>query len=423
MESARFDGVWDEVIAPPRGGILPFAARLLLLVLIPLTIVWLPLTTLPGMGTVTASDAALMALWGIVAFDLIVFGALGLEHHTVTILVLAVVIAVLAGLGGELGPEHGTGAREFQLIMKKFGLAAVIPLAAVRFRSPAVGTWTRIFTLAGIAALVMFAVKPELTAMLPRPEDFGSEPDPGERSIGLGTNPNDLAYTAVALAVLHGAFAAGRRDLVSRGLLVAALACAAACVVASGSRSGLLGGGAALAFCVASTRIRLGAKLVLIGIAVAAVVVGLSMSSVFQERLTRLATYGARERNVSARLDAQWSAARHSLDHPFGVGFRNIAWGTYSEHSWAVHTTDSVYFDTLMGAGFPGLLALLFLFWTCWRHVTRAGAGAPGVPILHSGIVAFLMFGMATVVPISVFLSPLFFLVVSGASHATRDDT
>jgi O-antigen ligase len=422
MESARYARAWDEVIAPVRGGALPFAGRVLLLALIPLTVVWLPLAKLPGLGTVTASDAALMALWGIVAFDLVAAGVSGLPHHTVTIVVLALLIAVLAGIGGEFGPEPGSGAQEFQLLMKKFGLAAVIPLAALRFRSPAMGTWTRLLTLAGIAALVLFTVKPELGELLPRPDRFDAE-RAGERATGLGTNPNDLAYTAAALAVLHGAFAAGRRSFVVRVLLVLALAGAAACVIASGSRSGLLGAGAAVAFCIVASRIRVSAKLALAGIAVAAVVVGLSMSAVFEERLSRLAAQGARERNLSARLDAQASAAKQSVDHPFGIGFRNIGWGIrHQRSSWRLHTTDSVYFDTLIGAGYPGLFALLLLFFTCWRHLKLTGGSAPSVPILQSGIIAFLVFGMATVVPMSVFLSPIFFLVVSGASHAPPRD-
>lgn len=421
MESASSERVWHEAIAPARGGVVPFLGRLLLLAVIPFTIVWLPLTKLPGVGTVTASDAALMLLWAIVALDLLTFGISDLEHHTMTLLLLALFIALLAGVGGELGPARGSGAREFQLFMKRFGLAAVIPLAGVRFRSEAMGTWFRVLTLAGIAALVLFTVKPELTAMLPRPEEFDAEA--GERATGLGTNPNDLAYTAIALAVLHGAFAARRRDLGARVLLGVALTGAAACVVASGSRSGLLGGGVALAFYLVAARVHVSAKLAVAAIAVAAVIVGVSSSGVFQERLRRLAAHGAREQNVSARAEAQWVALKQSLDHPFGVGFRNIGRGAYAqEASFTFHTTDSVYFDTLVGAGLAGLLALLFLFWICWRHVARTGGASPSVPVLHSGMVAFLAFGVATVVPISVFLSPLFFLIVSGASHAVRHD-
>jgi hypothetical protein len=43
--------------------------------------------------------------------------------------------------------------------------------------------------------------------------------------------------------------------------------------------------------------------------------------------------------------------------------------------------------------------------------------------VLKGGLVAFLFFGTATVVPISVFLSPLFFSIVSAAAYADGDET
>ena len=42
--------------------------------------------------------------------------------------------------------------------------------------------------------------------------------------------------------------------------------------------------------------------------------------------------------------------------------------------------------------------------------------------MLRAGVVAFLIFGTATVVPISVFLSPLFFQIVGAAAYPDEHD-
>jgi hypothetical protein len=85
-------------------------------------------------------------------------------------------------------------------------------------------------------------------------------------------------------------------------------------------------------------------------------------------------------------------------------------------------TSDSLYFDTLLAAGFPGILCLLSLLLIAWRHVACSRAASlPGVRILKGGLLAFAVFGTATVVPISVFLSPLFFSIAGAASFLNDD--
>jgi hypothetical protein len=105
------------------------------------------------------------------------------------------------------------------------------------------------------------------------------------------------------------------------------------------------------------------------------------------------------------------------------VGFSEFEAATSRAGTYlTLPTTDSVYFDTLLGAGFLGLFCLLGLFWTAWRHVGRSVVvGRRRAHLLKAGLVAFLLFGSATVVPVSIFLSPLFFSLVGMASYAHDD--
>jgi len=150
---------------------------------------------------------------------------------------------------------------------------------------------------------------------------------------------------------------------------------------------------------------------------------GLSYSTVFEQRLSKAYHEGFSEENVSTRLDAQWLATRASLSHPFGVGYTGLKRAMNETTSFGLATTDSVYCDTLLGAGFAGLLCLLALLWTAWRHIALClPARDPRAHALRSGLVAFVMFGAATVVPVSVYLAPLFFTLVGSAAYADADD-
>ncbi len=404
-----------------RGGPVPFLARLLLLAVIPCSVVWFPVALTPA-GTIAGSDAILIALWALTAVDVVVAGTRRVDLYAPAIVLLAIGIAVLAAMGAEIARARAEGAFEFMLFMKRFGLAAIIPLCAARFGSPAMGAWTRLVTLALVALLVVFTLRPDLAELLPRPEEW--ERGAAERATGLGTNPNDLAYAAIALAILHCAFLPRHSAPLARIALLAVLAGAALCVIASGSRSGLAGAVAAIGYLVVSRTIRARSKAFAIGWGVAAVLIGLSSSAVFRERMERVYQRGAQEENVAGRVYSQWSAVRASARYPLGVGFRNISWATRRTGAmYEIRTTDSVYLDTLVGAGYLGLVALLALLRSAWRHLAVSARDPRAAATLQSGLVAFFVFGAATVVPVSVFLSPLFFTIVAGGSHAgTRSE-
>jgi O-antigen ligase len=403
-------------LAPVRSGVLAVSGGMLLIASVAFSLVWFPVAR-TGVGTIAGSDAALIALWAVTALDLLVRGAWELDVETPAMVVMAIVIALLAAAASEVSRAQSDGLLEFMSFMKRFGLAAVIPLAAVRFGSRSTATGLRVLTVAAIAALVVFALRPELHDLLPKPDDW-EEGREMVRAAGLGMNPNNLAYGAVALAILHGALMPRRSGTSARLLLLLVLAGTAVCVVLSGSRSGLVGAVGALAFLLLRTRMSARAKLGLCVGAAAALVVGLQVNPTFQERLGRLYQLGANEANVAGRMHAQGLAVRAAGEHPFGVGFRNIGWAARSNQTYyAFATSDSAYVDTLLGAGVPGLLAFLLLLRLGWRHVARTGRRDRAESVLQAGLVAFFVFSMATVVPLSVFLAPLFFTIISGMSH------
>jgi hypothetical protein len=391
---------------------------------VPLCLVWLPLGSVPA-GNVTVSDAVLAGLWILTIWDLVTRGLSDVDPRTPAMLLLALGIGLLAAIGSELNTRGGKGAFEFFLLLKRFGLAAVLPLAAVRFRSRAMGGWMRGLTLVAIAGLVIFALVPELQAELPRPPEWDAN-GVGERATALLTNPNDLAYSVVALAILNAAFLPGRPQVMDRFLLAAALGGSGICLVLAASRSGLLGAAAALTIVLTSRRIRARTKAALAACSAIVVVVGLSTSDAFEQRVTRAYRQGSEEENVSSRLDAQRLALRASIRYPLGVGFTGYAEATRGiTRNWTPPGADSVYVETLLGAGVLGLAALLTLFATAWRHVVRS-APPTGlrVRILQAGMVAFIVFGTASVIPIAVSVSPLFFSMVAAASYpdARGDD-
>ena len=402
--------------APARRGLVPAAGRALLLASVPLAVVWIPVASLPGLGNVAAADVVLLGLWAATALELALRGAREVEAEPFVVLACASAVGLLAGLGAEIAGHEGTFVLEALLLMKRFGFAAILPLAAALFRSRGVARATRVVTVLCMAAMVLFTLRPELQAHLPRPTTF----DPtamDDRPTGLLTNPNDLAYASVALAVLHAAFLPRRAPLLERAVLAATLAGAAICVVSSGSRSGLIGSAGALAFLTLASGFRRRSKVILLAVSGVVIAAGLSSSPLFHERIERFYRQRLGDENVSSRLEAQWIAVQASAGHPLGVGYQNFLSATSNlRKSYAFTTSDSVYVDTLLGAGIPGLLALLALLAATWRHASRRHDEARR--IRQAGLVAFLLFGTAAVVPISVFLAPLFFWIPAAAALA-----
>ena len=273
-----------------------------------------------------------------------------------------------------------------------------------------------------VAALAVFTLFPDLQGWLPRPDAWDDVYAHEGRSVGPLMNPNDLAYAACALALLHIALLPTRRVRgLDRVLLGIVLASAATCVVESGSRSGFIGITEALAFLAASRRISLSTRAVIVTVGVVIFAAGMAYSAVFETRLSRAYQMGMREENVYTRVDAQALAVRTALAYPLGVGFTSFARISARTGDVPFTTSDSVYFDTLLGAGFLGFACFLALIARRGCALSRASAGTQREAVLKAGLLAFLFFGAATVVPISVFLSPLFFSLVGAAAFSDAD--
>lgn len=395
--------------AGERRGLVPLIGRGLLLLSIPLSILWIPVAYAPGLGNVTLSDLVLIALWGAVACELVVRGAGDVGRSPLVLLAAAASIGVFAGLGAVIGDFERTWAVEAAFHMKRFGIAAILPLAAALFRARGLSRATRVLSLLCMGAMVLFVARPELQAHLPRPATWDPA-DMDDRPTGLLTNANDLAYASVGLAVLHAAFFPRRAGIAARLGLATTLAGAGYCVLSSGSRSGLIGSLLAVGFVVLVSRIRWRTKALLLAVSVAAVMGGLSASAVFRDRIERFYRERLADENVSSRLEAQWIAVQASAARPLGVGYQNFLPATSSlRESYAFTTSDSVYTDTLLGAGVLGLAALLGTLGLAWH--LASGRGDDGRRIRQAGLVAFLFFGTASVIPISIFVAPLFFWI------------
>jgi O-antigen ligase len=407
-------------------GPLTILGRILLVAVIPLSLIWLPVGRIPGGGNVSAGDVAQVGLWVLSATALLVHGDAEMDVRAPVIAVLAVVIGLLAGVGAQLTFLDGKGLWfEAAMFMKRFGLAAIVPLASALFGSRSTGSWIRLASFVMICVLFAFTLDPSLQDSLPRPDDYDADVFASlGRATGSVTNPNDFAYASVSLFILHASFLPRRPRFWDRLVLVVALALAATCLASTGSRSGVVGAAGALAFVVLTSRIRIAVKMALVATAWIGVVIGLSYSSVFERRLQKAYHEGFNEENVYARVQMQVLAVKTAASHPYGVGYMNFSRATARDGAWLEYgTADSVYFDTLLGAGFVGLLALLALFRSAWMFVSRARPpDDPRGHFIKAGLVAFFLFGAATVVPISNFLAPLFFSLVGAAEHIDGAD-
>jgi hypothetical protein len=393
--------------------------RVFLVAAVPLSLIWIPVAHIPGAGNVAAGDVALFGLWALTVVAILTRSGLGVGASPALLAALPAAIGLFAATGAALTFTDATAVLEFAHFMKRFGLAAIIPLASARFGSAGTGRWMRAASAIMIGVLVALVLDPSLQAWLPRPEDWDDHFALEQRATGSVTNPNDLAYASVALLVLHGSFFPRRPRALDWAVLAAVIAGAAVSLFSSGSRSGAMGAAAALTWFVARAPLPLRAKAAVAAGALALGVAGLSYSAVFEQRVNELYTHGVHEVNVSSRLEAQWIAVQTSLSHPFGVGYAGFERAAGNVAKLVnLETSDSVFSDTLLGAGFGGLACLLAVLWIAWRHAGRAIVADDAAGYARqAGLVAFVAFGTATVVPVSVFLAPLFFTLIGSASY------
>lgn len=408
-------------------GLLPSIARILLVLSIPLSIIWLPFINLTGLGNMSANDSILILLWPLTFFYYLTCKKnMFIDYYLVRIISLVLLLACLSAFGsfyfiGESGP----GA-EFSIFMKRFGTSSIIPLAMYTFCSRSLIRWSKYILLLSMVALCCFTLFPELQLYLPI-SSLNPEIDPisfSDRATGLISNPNDLAYfTTLALA---GIICLARIDNVDRiknsiTIIFSALISFPS-IIYSGSRSGMLGLLAGCMFYIFKSHAALKIKIAFIVLMGMSGWYGWQISPVFSSRFESIYIYKLGEDNVLSRVQAQYVAVLSAVENPLGVGYGNFRDATEEISQGMmfpyVEGSDSAYFDTLLGTGFIGLVVLIVLFRKCWKYIKSSeNADYHSSIVLQSAFLSVLFFATSSITPISVFLSPVFFFIVGSSAY------
>ena len=403
-------------------------AQSLVLAVVPASILWWPIYEQRGTGTLTIADFVMACLWLLaVPPYLLATSATADQRRAFLIHLTAMAPGVLAALSSVFWIGSDNISSEIFMHMKRFGLASAIPLAMTMCGSRQVLDWSQRVIWGCIALLTLSTLVPEIADAMPvrtRIEDIAGL---GKRAIGLITNPNDLAYLMVCGAVVLLAIQLAQRRMTTPQLLWVAAGTAAAgfSLVGTGSRSGVLGAAAAAAFYVLKGAGKTRQKICLLLALSAAAVCAVQFSEVFQERMQSVYAEGTGEINISSRFDAQEMAVRAAFLNPLGVGYGNFAMVTKQlsrgKFVSEVDGSDSAYVDTLLGAGFLGLASLLTCFALCYRYVSpTCPPERRPLTVLQCGAIAMFVFGLATVSPIAVFVSPMFFFMIGVAGLIRR---
>lgn len=397
-----------------------------ILLLIPGSLVWWPLFSIPGAGTVAASDALLLILWPVTLWTLSRWnGSARLRRRALVIAGLPALIGLLGALAAALYTSSlDAGFLEFALQAKRFGLAAIVPAAMLVSRASAIRRVARPVIVATLIANVGMVLFPEIMGYLPVAEMADARVFEQGRGAGLVLNPNDLAYVSMGLMVCYMALSVEDRPGTFWGTPVNWVVTGAAAfnLVTSGSRSGILGAGVAAAYFVIRNSDRWSRRLVPVLALTVALLVGTDANEVLASRLSRAYERGISEENIAERLAAQEAGVRSAARNVWGVGSRNakeVLSPYLGRSALFVGTTDSVYVDTLVASGVLGLLALLLLWRRAWTFVS-VGVSPRSAAILQSGLIGFAVVGLASVSPASFSVAPTFFFLIgtAGVSRA-----
>jgi O-antigen ligase len=403
--------------------------RLLLYLLLPLSVTYVPITTQAGLGTLTVRDLVLAALW---ATTLSLFVDKCLTHHALTkqyrraflILVLANLPALL-GVISSLSFDSSTPVLgDACAHLKRFGGPSIITLGLLLAGDAAKYRMAKIATL----CLLLLVIVPHNFsggAMQQfQTEDTSSEE---ERSSGLLTNPNDFGDVGVTVAFIV-AGVMGRR---SQYWTWATIALAAYVIISSASRSAMSAALVAVLFLLFKSRMSLGKKIGLAALTAIIVFGGLHYSGVYRERVTSALSAENPDSSFMARVDAQKISFIAWLHHPLGVGFANMPAATSefssdSSYVYAVNGSDSIYFDFLLATGLVGLSCILGCFVVGGKLISGRWRNNSH-DYLVAGLIASATFGLVTVSPASVFVSPFFFALLGSAptkhAHVLLENT
>ena len=398
--------------AGPRGPVAALHGLLLMLVL-PFAVLWIPLVNAPGLGNLTILDCLMVLLW---FTTLLEFGPRWHkscnEKRALRIVVYACAPALLGCIGALAFDSQSRLTTDVLQHAKRFGLPAILPLALLM----AAGRYlprVRAMAVASVAIMVLIPFTP-MAALLPigdvRNGDLAKA-----RGVGSLSNPNEFGYIGLLGAMIGASHVAGERckRLRRRWWASAALVLGLAAVVMSGSRSAMAAALAAAVYLVFHSQSSVAKKLSVAAILIAAMIVGWLGSPVYQDRMAMTVEQRIQDPNIFARIEAQSIAFRTWLHHPLGVGFSNLPAATaeFSQNAQsftALEGSDSIYFDFLAATGALGVLCVILCFRNCWKLAEFRRLPVEAT-YLKAGMVAAFVFGLAAVAPASYCVAPFFF--------------
>lgn len=392
-----------------------FVHGLLLALVLPFTIFWIPLLAIPGMGNFTALDVILLLLWGSTLLGLRGSDCSPRRLKTACrIAIYALAPAVFGAVGSLIYDSTSELTGDALQHFKRFGFPAILPLALMIASRKQVGRLRNIL-VASVAVMVLIAFTPWASSLpIGRYLVEGSD-----RATGTLADPNDFGYTGVFGALVGATLAAGSARFRSFGRKCWAtigIAAGVTALVLSASRSAMMGSLAAMLFLLHTSKLSFWRKAGTATALCAAMLLGWQLFAPYQQRLGVMLEQQASEGNAASRLEAQYVVIRTWLHYPLGVGFSHMSAATETHTEGmqlisSVNGSDSVYCDFLLGTGIFGFASLLLCFRSCWA-LTRQSAGGQEIAYLRAGVLATFVFGLATVSPASNAVAPFFFALV-----------
>ena len=403
----------------------PLSGWLMILVL-PFVVLWVPLVRSPGFGTLTALDTVLWLLYGLTLLNLASqIRTSGLQDRALRLVIWALLPALFECLGALVYNSESSLLYPALQHLKRFGAAAIIPLAMLTVPRRFI---PRIRIAAVVALLIMvFIPLTPLVDLLPVNDSRGgSDVAMESRSTGSLSNPNDFAYVALLTTLIglsHAAGASGT-EFKRRAWAFCAVGAGLAGLVTSASRAGMVASVVAVIYVLTQTSLSHAKRLLAVTVVISTMLIGWQASAIYQGRMAQALDGEVTDASFLARIDAQVVAVRTWINHPLGVGFANMPTATaeYSRSQYfdQVGGSDSIYIDYLAAAGIFGLLSIIMCFSQCWRLVSFENTQASTM-YLRAGVLSSFVFGMSTISPASVFVSPFFFALVGLAACQQRD--
>jgi hypothetical protein len=397
---------------------------LLLIIVLPISVIYLPVYTMSNAGTLTLLDSILGLLWVTTMVRVARSRKLSHQQRLGAWLCLAAMLpALFAPFSAFSFRASSPLLAEGLTHIKRFGGPSIVTLALLMCGER---LKRKVAKAAVVAALIMFILPlTPLSALLIKPMSLSADADSQYTSDNLfesvgrnsGTifNPNDFGEIGVLVPFMAIAGINGRRAWLWR---VVSIPTAAMIVFTSASRAAMVALICGTLYVLMRSQGSLVKRTLIAASIVIVILAGLLLFPSYKTRMQQAADHSSGDDNAAARVDAQIMAVSAWRHNPLGVGFLNFPAATapYRDESMfgivaAVDTSDSIYCDYLLGTGLPGLLAIILCFWLGLR-IVREHAVCSGDVCLRAGILAAAIAAMAALSPASVFTAPFFFALI-----------